>query len=175
MCANIAVWCHEWNICASYVLEAYHPQTDGLVERLNWTLTGMLVKTVKEKTGMNVYHTSHLHTGQAARFNKGLTFLPVMGGTPGFHQMRLSMPQYLTEEQQTYLRGEWAYDCSLGLCEIKKDQQRQKRQHDKHLKDSGFRDKAFIYISASRCIETYKFSKPFMDPFCIASLYNNGA
>ena len=29
---------------------AYHPQTDGLVERFNWTLTGMLAKTVN-KTG----------------------------------------------------------------------------------------------------------------------------
>ena len=26
---------------------AYHPQTDGLVEQFNWTLTDMLVKTVE--------------------------------------------------------------------------------------------------------------------------------
>jgi len=39
---------------------------DGLVERFNWTLAGMLAKKVNKtgKTGMNVYHMSYLHTRQ---------------------------------------------------------------------------------------------------------------
>ena len=67
------------------------------------------------------------------------------------------------------------FDCARE--QIEKAQQKQKRQHDKHSKDPGFKvgDRVFVYMPASRCGESYKFSKPFKGPFCITSVYNNGA
>ena len=68
-----------------------------------------------------------------------------------------------------------AWDCARE--QIKKAQQKHKRQHDKHSKDPGFKvgDRVFFYMPALRCGESYKFSKPFKGPFCITSVYNNGA
>ena len=61
--------------------------------------------------------------------------------------------------------------------QINKAQQKQKRQHDKHVRDPDFKigDRVFVYIPASRQGEGYKFSKPFDRPFKALSLFDNGA
>ena len=41
---------------------AYHPQTDGLFERFNRTLTSMLAKIAVDLTGILTSHTYCLHT-----------------------------------------------------------------------------------------------------------------
>ena len=117
---------------------------------------------------MNVYYTSYLHTGRAARNQQKTHLFYLLYGRDArlpsdeivnatvSHRGATNLVDHISEMSESMAA---AWDCAKG--EIKKAQQRQKRQHDKHLN----------VLAASRCGEAYKFPKPFKGPFCITSLY----
>ena len=163
---------------------AYHPQTDGLVERFNRTLTSMLAKTV-QKQGRDwdehlpyvlyAYRTSiqestkespfYLLYGRDARLpTDEVIDVAVFRET-------INLDDYRTEMSQ---RMALAWNCARE--QIKKAQKRQKQQHDRHAKDPNFQvgDRVFVYMLAAGQGEAYKFAKKFQAPFRIMAMYDNG-
>ena len=134
---------------------AYHPQTDGLVERFNRTLTSMLAKTV-QKQGRDwdehlpyvlyAYRTSiqestkespfYLLYGRDARLPTDEILNPTT------LRETVNLDDYRTEISQ---RLAVAWDCVRS--NIKIAQRRQKQQHDRHAKDPGFKvEKECLFI-----------------------------
>ena len=161
---------------------AYHPQTDGLVERFNQTLTNMLAKTV-EKNGTNwdvqlpyvlfVYRTSIQESTAESPFflMYGRDARPptseVLSVIPSRYPFQLD--DYKSEVVKSF--GEaW----ELAKDNIKKAQ---KYQHDKKANDVNFAvgDRVFVYMPASKANKAYKFAKPFEGPYRVLATYDNGA
>ena len=60
---------------------------------------------------------------------------------------------------------------------VRKAQQKQKRQHDRRAKEPKFRkgDRVFVYMPAAKRGKAHKFARPFSGPYRIIELFNNGA
>ena len=164
---------------------AYHPQTDGLVERFNRTLTDMLAKTV-EAQGANwderlpyvlfAYRTSLQQSTLESPFfllygrDAQLPLEEVMCPEPTRHPIDLS-------DYKMELSSSMAEAWEIARTSIKKAQRRQKQQHDRKARDPKFviGDRVFVYMPASKSSQAYKFAKPFEGPYRIIAMYDNGA
>ena len=142
---------------------AYHPQTDGLVERFNRTLTDMLAKTV-EAQGANwderlpyvlfAYRTSLQQSTLESPFfllygrDAQLPLEEVMCPEPTWHPIDLS--DYKMELSSSMVEA-W----EIARTSIKKAQRRQKQQHDRKARDPKFviGDRVFVYMPASKSME----------------------
>ena len=87
------------------------------------------------------------------------------------HQL-LDLDDYKTE-LVTGLAEAW----QLAQTNVRKAQQKQKKQHDRRAKGHEFRlgDQVFVYMPAAKRAKAYKFAKPFAGPYRIVDVYNNGA
>ena len=65
----------------------------------------------------------------------------------------------------------------LAQERIKKAQTRQKKQHDKFVKNNNFSegDVVFLYDPSLKSGKAYKFAKPFRGPYKLIHLLDNGA
>ena len=164
---------------------AYHPQTDGLVERFNRTLIDMLAKTA-EQNGKNwdeklpfvlfAYRTAvQESTGESP-------FRLLYGRDPKLPtEDALSCP---VDSSQVDLSN-YKTEVSLNMAEawklaqerISKAQTHQKKQHDKLVKNSKFSegDFVFLYDPSLKTGKAYKFAKPFCGPYKIVYLVKGGA
>ena len=164
---------------------AYHPQTDGLVERFNRTLTDMLAKTVT-RNGRD-WDTRLPYVLFACRSSiqestKESPFFLLYGRDPCLPtEKTLSM----STSRQLLDHDDYKTEIATGLAEawqlaqtnVRKAQQKQKKQHDRRAKGPEFRlgDRVFVYMPAAKRGKAYKFAKPFTGPYRIVDVYNNGA
>ena len=164
---------------------AYHPQTDGLVERFHRTLTDMLAKSV-EKNGKD--WDKHLPYVLFA-YRSGLQqstgespFYLLYGRDPRLptdevlnvpvDRRNIDLRDY-KEEMTHRFSTAW----QLAQAEISKAQGRQKKFHDKGAKQPILQvgDRVFVYNPAKKQGKAYKLARPFMGPYRILKLYDNGA
>ena len=164
---------------------AYHPQTDGLVERFNLTLTTMLAKTV-ERGGKDwdrhlpfvlfAYRACQQQNTQESPF-----FL-IYGRDPRLPTDTMLSPplsrtiirlQDYGKELASRMAGAW----ESARSSIKKAQHRQKAQYDKKSRPPNFLvgDRVFLFKPAEKTGEARKFARPFHGPFRVLELDTNTA
>ena len=164
----------------------YHAQTDGLVERFNRTLIGMLSKWV-DKKGRDwdqqlpyvlwAYRVSpHDSTGESPFFllHGHDPRLPteLMLGSPS-SPYQVDQEDYVSE-LVSGLSDAWA----LAKSRIEEAQSRQKQQYDRGIKECRFQigQRVFVYKPSEIQQKAWKFSHPYHGPFRIIKLTDsNGA
>ena len=164
---------------------AYHPQTDGLVERFNRTLTDMLAKTV-EKSGRNwdVQLPYVLFAYQSSPQESTLEspFFLLYGRDPKLPTEEALRPTPLRSTVdiadyrcEVLQKMQEAWDSARG--NIKKAQKRQKKFYDRRSRTPTFRvgDRVFLHVPSARSGQAYKFALSFKGPYRITKVTDNVA
>ena len=164
----------------------YHAQTDGLVERFNRTLIGMLSKWV-DKKGRDwdqqlpyvlwAYRVNpHDSTGESPFFllhgydPRLPTELALESPSTTY---QVDMEGYITE-LVSGLSDAWA----LAKSRIGEAPSRQKQQYDRGARKCQFHvgQRVFVYKPSKIQQKAWKFANPYYGPFCIIQLTDsNGA
>ena len=163
---------------------AYHPQTDGLVERYNRTLTAMLAKTVDKKGpewDTQLPYVLFAYRACQQSSTQESPFFLLYGRDP-----RLPTPAILSPKgspickdlkvygAELYSRMSEAWE--LARQHITKAQKRQKGIYDQKTK-SPFREgeRAFLFKPAERTGTQRKFARPFHGPYRLVEVGTNTA
>lgn len=158
---------------------AYHPQTDGLVERFNRTLTEMLSKTV-EKNGKDwdqkLPYVLFAYRSSPQSSTKESPFFLLYGRDP-----KLPIEAALTLDPVRFVKntGDYKVDLTQRLSEawdlakqqVKEAQRQQKQSYDRHTRDASIQpgDRVFIYMPAAKQNLHHKFARPFYGPYRVLS------
>ena len=163
---------------------AYHPQTDGLVERFNRTLVDMLAKRIscggKEWDEILPYalfayrSTAQSSTGESP-------FRLLYGRDPQLPTesmlesptRRETVPLDDYQAAMTQQMGEmWA----VAQRNLRKAQKRQKYHHDQHARDSTLRvgERVFVHTPTLKKGPAYKLASPFKGPYRVVATHDNG-
>ncbi len=157
----------------------YHPQTDGLVERFNRTLTSMLARRVAVIGMSNVLFA---HRASLQESTKESPFFLLHGRVP-----RLPTEQALSVKPirdvvevdiyKSEVAGRLSSAWEMAWREVQKAQSRQKAKHDRRTQAPEFQvgDRVFVYMPAERLGKAHKFARPFRGPYRIIALFENGA
>ena len=137
---------------------AYHPQTDGLVERFNCTLTAMLAKTV-DKEG-RAWDKHVLYVLFAYRATEQLStqespFYLLYGRDPRLPTDIAFSPakkrsQLDLQEYGVYFTDKLTQAWNLARANIKKAQKRQKTSYDQKARPPNFHVGESVFVQASR-------------------------
>ena len=164
---------------------AYHPQTDGLVERFNRTLTDMLSKKVKKggkDWDQQLPYVLFAYRASMQESTGESPFFLLYGRTPGVPTDDMLQPpadRSLVDlddygsEIATRMSDAW----ESAREHIKASQRKQKRFHDQKSKDPKISvgDKVMVYFPSERLGKAYKFSRPFRGPYRVDKMFPNGA
>ena len=164
---------------------AYHPQTDGFVERFNRTLTNMLAKTV-EKGGrdwdVRLPYVLFAYRSSPQESSRESPFFLLYGRDPRFPtEVALSPPLPRTDvdlvEYKSELQERLSEAWELARQNILKVQKWQKTSHDQRARSPAFRvgERVFVHRPSLKAGAAYKFALPFCGPFRIVELHENGA
>lgn len=163
---------------------AYHPQTDGLVERFNRTLTDMLAKTVSPEVEWDVQLPYVLFAYRAAtQASTGESpFFLLYGRDPRLptdgvlspvpHREFVELDTYKTQMMKQ-MSTAWSHAQKM----VRKAQNRQKKQHDKTSRNADFQvgDRVFVYMPGLKSGPAHKLACPYKGPYRIIGVYPNGA
>ena len=150
---------------------AYHPQTDGLVERFHWTLTSMLAKTV-EKGGKDwdqrLANILFAYRASQQQSTKESPFFLLYGRDP---RLPIEEVMYPKKIKRTINLRE--YGCELASKKpeawhlarkcIGKAQKNQKEFYDRKSRPPNFRigDRAFLFKPAEKTGAARKLARPY--------------
>ena len=164
---------------------AYHPHTDGLVERYNRTLKAMLAKTVTEGGKdwdekilyvLFAYRASMQHSTQESPF-----FL-LYGRDPRLPTEAVLSPPttrslMALREYRAGLHSRMSNAWELARGMVKKAQSRQKQQYDRRCRPPNFAegDKVFLLKPAEQTGELQKLARPYHGPYRIITMDTNTA
>ena len=163
---------------------AYHPQSDGLVERFNRTLTDMLAKTVKPGVEWDARLPYVLFAYRATLqvSTSESPFFLLYGRDPQLPtELALSPPVQRDSVQLDDYKSRMVRAMSetweLARQSIKKAQGKQKIHHDKTARNAEFKvgDRVFAFMPAMKTGPAYKLARPYKGPYRVMQLYPNGA
>ena len=161
---------------------AYHPQTDGLVERYNRTLTTMLAKTAERGGRDWDQHLPYVYRASEQESTKESPFFLLYGRDPRLPvEAVLSPPQVRRQldlkdygsELVGRLGGAW--DCARAC--IKKAQKRQKKAYDRKVRcpDFAMGERVFLLKPAEKTGKARKLARAFHGPYRVTELLPNNA
>ena len=163
---------------------AYHPQTDGLVERFNRTLTSMLAKRV-ERSGSDwdthLPYVLFAYRSSVQESTGESPFFLMHGRDPRLPSvLEMDSPQLRANIDLDTYKGELmsglteAWD--LARQSIGKAQKAQKKHHDRKARDPRFHvgERVFIYMPKEKATKAYKFARPFHGPFRVVEVLEAG-
>lgn len=163
---------------------AYHPQTDGLVERFHRTLVQMLSKTTL-RNGRDwderlpyvlfAYRTSaQASTGESPFF---LLYgrdaqLPTEAVLQPTVDCQIIACNDYRGEMATKMKEAWEMASKM----IKTSQDRQKKYFDRHAKPRSYKigERVFIYMPAAKTGPSYKLARPYHGPYRITASHETG-
>ena len=164
---------------------AYHPQTDGLVERFHRTLLAMISKTAQP--GGCDWDDRLPYVLFAYRCSEqGSTlespFFMLYGRDPVLptEEVLSNTPDRCYIEYDDY-RSQLVQNLSAAWDQARKNvakaQQQQKKQHDKKARMPTFSvgDRVFVFMPAAKSGKAHKLARPYHGPFRILKLHDNGA
>ena len=154
---------------------AYHPQTDGLVERFNRTLLDMLAKTV-EKNGRDWdVHLPYVLFGYRASLQESTRespFLLLYGRDPRLPtDAALCAPinrRYVEiDDYKSELVAGLSEAWELARTHVQQAQRRQKKSYDRRSRDPLYQvgDRVFLYMPAAKTGTAHKLARPFHGPY----------
>ena len=164
---------------------AYHPQTNGLVERFNRTLLGMLSKTAKQNGNdwdnclpfiLFGYRSSpQTSTGESPSYL-------LYGKDPKLPTEAVICPppssalQRDADDDVTEITKRMSQAWSLAGDVIKKAQVQQKQHHDARARSATFveGERVFVYMPATKSGTVYMLAMPFHGPYCVFHVVDNG-
>ena len=151
-------------------MTAYHPQTNGLTEQFNRTLTNMLAKNV-EQSGKNWdQHLPYILFTYRASMQESVKESPfyLLHGKDPRLPTTLDMDNNAKQEIDVDIyKGEMAIKFNeawdLAQNNIKRAQKHQKAYYDKQSKPPRFKvgDRVFVYMPAAKATKAYKFARSF--------------
>ena len=163
---------------------AYHPQTDGLVERFNRTLTDMLSKKVLQSGkdwDTQLPYVLFAYRACPQQSTGESPFFLLYGRDPNLPTDQMLTPSLERDEieisdyrHEIALRMSTAWESARS--KIKKAQEHQKHQHDKKARDPKIfpGDRVFVYTPAEKLGKAYKFARPFKGPYRVKTVLDNG-
>lgn len=156
---------------------AYHPQTDGLVERFNRTLTDMLAKTAQadgKDWDQRLPYVLFAYRSSPQTSTGESPFYLLYGRDP-----QLPMDIALSAipdrslidvgDYKTLLSSKLSEAWKLARKNVEKAQFRQKKAYDIHTKEDDLEvgDRVFVYMPAQKQCVNHKLVRPFHGPYRI--------
>jgi len=151
---------------------AYHPQTDGLVERFNRTLTTMLAKTV-DRGGRDwdkhLPYVLFAYRASEQQSTRESPFFLLYGRDPRLPTEAVLSPSKMRlqtdlHEYGIYIADKFSQAWSLAQTNIKKAQKQQKKSYDQHARPPNFSVGECFYLNQLNEVEkSVSWLGPIMD------------
>ena len=161
----------------------YHPQSDGLVERVNRTIQNVLAAYVSDhqrdwdchlaQTQLAYNTSQHSSTGYTPHFllfgREARLPLSVLVDAPAPPQIPETLPQYVVSLRERQVEAYERVREQLGVSH-----RRQKDVYDRSASAVQLRvgDKVWLYTPAIKKGRTAKFSRPWSGPWQISKVLN---
>ena len=163
---------------------AYHPQTDGLVERFHLTLTDMLAKSVQQggkDWDQRLPYVLFAYRSSIQSSTGESLFYLLYGRDPYLPSDDvLNPPRDRRIVNLNDFKAEITTRCAdawqLAQDQIKKAQASQKSYYDASATEPNIRkgDRVYVYTPAKKSGTAYKFARPFVGPYRVLKKYETG-
>ena len=160
-------------------MSGYHPQTDGLVEKFNSTLTSMIAKSATKGDDWDecLPYLLFAYRVCAQESTKKSPFYLMYGRDPRLPtESALTPPSFACmvdlEDYRTALVAHLSEAWQLAKDNIVKAQERQKVQYDRTSQETKFQvgDRVLVHMPAEMQGKERKLSCPFHGPYLITAL-----